>query len=243
MKKNSSKYTNRFKNNSLVNYYETIEYANDSYYSLMWKLEQDYLLKLLGSIDSKKMHYLDFACGTGRVCGVVEKYVASSSGIDVSSEMLKVAQKKTSRTTLIKQDIVKRPLKKKFDLITAFRFFLNAEESLRNEVLASLKKSLKKNSILVFNIHGNKYSFRFLVFVINKLLGKKTNQMSYAEVKYLLEKNGYEIMGYTGVGFIPKIFYRVPILKNLTFRIDKHLYTKQYLRFFSPILIFSARLK
>ncbi|TIQ58250.1 MAG: class I SAM-dependent methyltransferase, partial [Mesorhizobium sp.] len=75
-------------------------------------------------------------------------------GVDVSESMLSVAQvPRNVRLRLV--DITTEPLPEKFHVITAFRFFLNAEDHLRREALQSMREHLDENGMLVCNIHMN----------------------------------------------------------------------------------------
>lgn len=103
-------------------------------------------------------------CGTGRIIGYLENQFQESIGIDISSDMLEQAKVKVKHSMLICGDVTKghNGLEGKFDCITCFRFFLNAEQSLRDEVFGFITNKLKnQDSILIFNIHGNKFSTRW----------------------------------------------------------------------------------
>ena len=52
-------------------------------------------------------------------------------------------------------DITRQSLGDTFDVVTAFRFFLNAEQQLRREVLEAIRKHLKPDGRLVCNIQMN----------------------------------------------------------------------------------------
>lgn len=237
------KYTDKFKEVSLVKYYESIEYKPDSYYTMIWAMEKDYLLSEIRRLDKTNIKHLDFACGTGRILTFLENYVEESIGIDVSKEMLNLAKNKTKRSTLLKQDILEYPLTDKYDLITAFRFFLNAEEQLREAVLAELRKTMKNESVLIISIHGNKYSFRYLVYLYHLLFGKKLNQLSYYEVESLLSKNGLIIDNFTGIGVMPKLFYRFRLTRAFAHWLDRKFYDYGYLKRYSHTLLLTGKLK
>ena len=88
--------------------------------------------------------YLDFACGTGRVTSVVEQLAQDSNGLDIPDSMLVEARQKCSKTTFISGDIIRESLDiAPVDLVTAFRFFGNAEDELRNSVLSKLSDLVK----------------------------------------------------------------------------------------------------
>ncbi|MFW6025680.1 MAG: class I SAM-dependent DNA methyltransferase [Candidatus Woesearchaeota archaeon] len=235
-------YKERFKNDAIVKYYDNKEYHKHSYYSLIWELEKEILFKEISNFSKSHIDYLDFACGTGRVISFLENYVATSIGVDISKNMLNAAENKVKTSKLIQRDIIKNPLNQKFDVITSFRFFLNAENNLRKGVLKEIKKMMKTDSIFIFSIHGNKYSFRCFTFLLNSILfGKKLNQMSYFDVVELLDKEGFVILNYYGLGFLPKFLYRLKIFNKILFSIDKMLAKINILRMFSHNLIFVVK--
>jgi SAM-dependent methyltransferase len=98
---------------------------------------------------------LDFACGTGRITRVAERYFERCVGVDVSQDMLEVAREYCTRSQLLLQDMTRTPLDSKFDVITAFRFFLNAEPGLRAEALAAISEALAVGGCLLLNVHVN----------------------------------------------------------------------------------------
>ena len=64
-------------------------------------------------------------------------------GIDVSEAMLMCASV-SENVTLYCIDITKVSLAETFDVVTAFRFFLNAEDSLRREALRAIYRRLRE---------------------------------------------------------------------------------------------------
>lgn len=236
-------YSEKFKTKHSAERYEQVEYSDKSYYHLMWEMEKDFLITLVNQMSHTSINYLDFACGTGRVIEVVENYVSKSTGVDISEEMLSIARRKISRSYLIQRNILKESLKEKFDLITIFRYFLNAEVELRDQVLQEIKSYMTKDSLLIISIHGNKFSFRFFTYIIKRITGKRLNQMSYYDVKTMLNKNGFKIINYVGIGFLPKFLYRFYIFQNILYKIDRKFYESGLLSFFSHILLFGVKLK
>ena len=132
-------------------------FSDNVYRSTMWEIEQGILLDLLKTYFDRpeKVRLLDFACGTGRVLELLEDQVASATGVDVTSSMLAVASEVTTKSRLINCDITRNPDldDDRFDLITAFRFFPNAEPSLRAEAMGKLASLLSQDGILIFNNH------------------------------------------------------------------------------------------
>ena len=109
---------------------------------LDWLVEQRLLAGVLRSAGSSAPGpAADFACGTGRVLEFLGLYFPAPVGIDVSPDMLALARARCPRAKLILGDVTTMPslAPGPFDLITAFRFFLNAEPPLRSEVLAWMR--------------------------------------------------------------------------------------------------------
>lgn len=98
---------------------------------------------------------LDFACGTGRILRWVERHADEATGVDVSESMLSVARANVRSARLVCADITSEPdaVVPEFDLITAFRFFPNAQQSLRESVITKLASLLSPQGVLIFNNH------------------------------------------------------------------------------------------
>ena len=123
---------------------------------LTWKIEQRILDTIFDRyMTQRQVDYLDFACGTGRILKHLEGRVSSSTGVDLSPSMLKVASDRTSHSQLYQIDITRDPTPNNanYDLITAFRFFPNAEQQLREDAIRQLASLLREDGLLVFNNH------------------------------------------------------------------------------------------
>jgi len=168
--------------------------------SYMTKREQEICQKLVNKFFPNKMNcYIDFACGTGRHTVVFEKFAMNSYGIDVSQPMISLAKSKCQNTKFIINDITVEPLDlPKANLITAFRFFGNAQTELRLSVLNSLNKLLSDDGYLIINNHRNPNDLKSK---IQKIIGKKTKKnFSPNELKKLMEQSGFEIVQSFGIG-------------------------------------------
>ena len=95
------------------------------------------------------VHVLDVACGTGVLFpDYLKRGVASITGIDISPEMAKIAQKKFPEVTVICGDVEETSFAKSFDAImvyNAFPHFPDPENLIR--VLAGLVKPGGKLSV------------------------------------------------------------------------------------------------
>jgi hypothetical protein len=108
--------------------------------------------------------------------------------------MLNVARKANTRSEIIEADLTKDNVLagRKFNLITVFRFFPNAQPELRHQVIRILAGHLSDEGYLVFNNHRNTCSAR------NRLAGilrRRTYEgMDQHEVDALLGKEDLEIV-------------------------------------------------
>ena len=129
--------------------------------SMVWRLERRLLRRIVQDhFPDGIPSYLDFACGTGRILEFLSPVAASSTGVDLSTSMLQVARDTLADVEFINADITRddRLGNRKFDLVTAFRFFPNAEPQLRRDALSVITRHLKAEGILVFNNHRNRGS-------------------------------------------------------------------------------------
>lgn len=127
---------------------------------LFWQIEQEILARIVRSLPQPPERSLDFACGTGRVLLWSSDFVKNCTGVDVSSAMLSIARKRNPVAEVVEADITqdKEIVSGPFDLITSFRFFLNAQEELQHEAMAALKRRLDPDGRIVVNFHLNPLS-------------------------------------------------------------------------------------
>ncbi|MBW2084138.1 MAG: class I SAM-dependent methyltransferase [Deltaproteobacteria bacterium] len=203
----SSDYRTRFLSDTVARKYDEM-YQGNSYDLWLWNKEMKILeliiTKYLRNVTS--IRYLDFACGIGRIVSFMESRVGTAVGIDVSLPMLERAAQRVRTASLVHGDITqdKNLLAGPFDLITAFRFFLNAQTDLRAGALEALRVRLADDGLLVLNIHGNSWSLRAISVVLKRLLGnnESINQMSPLQVKRMLVSHGFRVVDMYGVGVL-----------------------------------------
>jgi len=192
------------------------EFLKNPYRSTIWELEQETLNIFLEKYFKNTLipRYLDFACGTGRVLQYFEDKTISAMGVDVSDNMLKIARQNCSKAKLIVADITRTDvfLNDKFDLVTAFRFFPNAQESLRKEAAKVLSQHINNKGYLVFNNHMNAHS---LFYRMVKFANRKNHKlgMSEDEIKEFLKDTDLKIIHKYHIGLLP-IYDKKPILKK-----------------------------
>ena len=220
----------------------------------MWEWEKQQLDKILDKKLKLDSNILDFACGTGRIL----KYLAGKSqnvtGVDLSDSMLEITKKNLPQIEVIKADLTRDNVLKnqnrQFDVITAFRFFLNAQNSLRIEVLNELHPLLKEDGILIFNNHGNSGNLGVFLgqfvqlknpFVKPERRVNNYNVLSESKMKKVLKNTGFEII---------KTHHRsvVPVLTEKTFfdmtrfdRLEDWFSSKQYFRLLSRNIIYVCK--
>ena len=214
-------YKEQFTAPSSARNYEQL-YSPETADDLLWQIEQEHLNKIIGQLRKKltRIDYLDFACGTGRIISFVEPQVDSATGIEISPEMIKIAQQNVKDASLQCRDITSddAEIENKYDLITTYRFILNAEPALRVAGFKALAARLKdQSSRLVFSNHGNPWSYKALMWPIHFsrqiLFGKKRegNYLTRRQTRAVLDAAGLEIVNVTGVGFIsPRIVKLLP---------------------------------
>lgn len=183
-----------------------------SYRRMIWEWEQKKLLEVVNThfVETAQIRYLDFACGTGRVLGFLERQnkIQEAFGVDVSKSMLNVAQKNLIRSSIIFGDITRENIfpAESFDLVTTFRFFLNAEWELKIEAMKSLSILLRSGGGMVFNIHMQTGCFEDrLLRLYSKILGRTVsyNSMSIPEVTELVNRENLEIVAIYHYGVVP----------------------------------------
>jgi SAM-dependent methyltransferase len=173
---------------------------------LDWLVEQRLLAGVLQSARSPALRSVaDFACGTGRILEFLGRYFPASVGIDISPHMLALARARCPQAKLILGDVTTTPglASGPFDLITAFRFFLNAEPSLQRDVLAWMRESLRPGGLVVVNFHLNPASLRgrYLRFRMNP--AERPPMMGVQDARRLLTGNGFTVLRILGYSYLP----------------------------------------
>lgn len=193
--------------------YEEEIYRAGSYDDAIWQIEKKILRREAERFSARKsdIAYLDFGCGGGRILRELEEYTARAVGVDTSPEMIERARERVKKATLVLADVTEYdPLQgEKFDLITAFRVFLNAGPELSHKIMLSLVPKLSSGGVFIFNFHGNIFSYRAITKLWLWLKGRSLNTISYPEARRFAERYNLKIARIYGVGFLPKIFYRI----------------------------------
>ena len=179
-------------------------FEDNPYRSLLWDAEKGFLDDLLGRFfPAAAPRHLDFACGTGRILAYLEGRTARSVGVDLSPTMIEVAREAAVKAEIIQADITVDDVlaDSEFDLVTAFRFFPNAEEALRDQAMEAILKHLAPGGLLVFNNHKNLRSTRNR---LARLVGRgRTVDPTLGSISEFVGRHGLTIRRIYHVGVLP----------------------------------------
>lgn len=133
--------------------------------SLMWEMEQKVLASMVR--ETRADVVLDLACGTGRISALLSENLprAKIVGVDVAESMLDVARKRVPDVDFRCVDV--RGLSTvvadgSVELMTAFRFFPNADSELRGDAARAAMKALRPGGFLLLNNHRNFWSSSYM---------------------------------------------------------------------------------
>jgi len=178
----------------------------EGYYAALWnKIERPLLETTLRKLGGSEKSCLDFACGTGRITDVAAGCFGNVVGVDVSASMLSYARA-AGNVRLYNVDLTRKSLGRTFDVITAFRFFLNADQRLRLEALRAIYEHLKDSGALVCNVQMNATSPSGLACrAVDRLpWSLQRNTMSIDEMSALLTSAGFSIEQVVPYGYLPR---------------------------------------
>lgn len=166
---------------------------------IIWNIEKKILDKFLNGIDN--IDHLDFAGGTGRISNYLHYKCKKRYLIDASAKMISQAKKNLGEVTFINKDFNNlKNFDEKFDLITAFRFFPNAEPHLRDSAMKFISKHLSRNGFLIFNNHKNFWS---IPFILKRLTFRSDGfGMTHYEVEKIVKKHNLQIIDYYSCGLL-----------------------------------------
>jgi len=128
--------------------------------------------------------------------------MASALGIDVSESMLQQCQETHPKVEVICADLTRSdPVPERmFDLVTAFRFFPNAEDQLRVDAMLALSRKVKPNGVLIFNNHKHAGN---IVYRARNVLGRPNRAMTHSQALSLVSMAGLKVEEIRGFGILP----------------------------------------
>lgn len=209
----NSSYRDYFESRERAIQYDTEQFNNGSYGDVLWRVEQLQLRNLVTEFrrSHPRIDYLDFAAGSGRIISFMEGLVDSATGIEISESMAELARQKLKIGRVVCRDITAAdsPIESCYDFITAFRFVLNAEPSLRLSGLKALAGRLRDDtSWLIFNNHNYLWSHKMLTYPVNawRRFGRgyqtSGNYLTHSQVGQLAEEAGLRIVRTMGCGLL-----------------------------------------
>lgn len=224
---------------------------------LIYELEKLILEKLFAGINSQDKTVMDFACGTGRWTEFLEKHFKQTIGVDVSENMIEIARQKCKRASFFLADITSenadRELQdKQSDVITAFRFYKNAQKQLRQQATVAIPKYLKEDGLFIFDLHLNTFSFMGIlasiirILRLNKLLniGELTvRTISLGDIKRLFKNSSLKIIDYYGMGILPGRSNCTLLPAGLLYKIESFFTNRKTLRNFAYNILVIAQKK
>jgi ubiquinone/menaquinone biosynthesis C-methylase UbiE len=193
------------------------------YYAAQWQqLESPWLSRVFAELKERgACSMLDIACGQGRITLHGAKYFERVCGIDISPAMLARAQQKLSDDeTLAAADVTFEvgdvrtfTTDEPFDVVTAFRFFLNAEDDLRLDGLRSARRNIAPGGTFIANVHVASTSPLAMFYRISnaarRTLGKNTssvrNAISVGQLRTMFASEGFRIDRIHRYSLLPRI--------------------------------------
>jgi SAM-dependent methyltransferase len=188
---------------------------------------------------SQRGRYLDFACGSGRILSVIAPYFREVVAVDVSENMIQLARTAVPDATFHLRDLTTQDADiGHFDLISAFRFFGNAEDYLRRAVLEVLRKKVAPHGMLLLNNHRNPSSF-----LATLSRHKQGMDLHYPKLAKLLRDHGFEIVEQIPIGtwILRHRWCRRAVWDSTSGRIYDRLTVPSFLARFSPDMIILAK--
>lgn len=172
---------------------------------LAWRFEREFLLRTIAESGHRESH-LDFAGGTGRIAGALASHVGSQTILDISESMLSVAARHVPGARVVCGDFRSNPdlvPARAFDLVTAFRFFPNAEEPLREAAMAYVARALVPGGILVCNNHRQFWSVPYIAGRL--ILARAASEgMLNRRMVTLAARHGLRLIRTRSIGVIPQ---------------------------------------
>lgn len=165
-------------------------------------IETDSILRYVKNFNS----VLELGSGTGRLTRFLIDRVNDLVCLDASLEMLKLLKKKVKVKKTVNQSIFdKIKVSRKFDAITALRFFDHFSISDQNKIIKNALPVMKKNGNFIYSALNSKSSESVLSTFF---YFSKTNYFySYEEYKKMFLKNKLHIVSFHSDFFFPRGIY------------------------------------
>ena len=196
---------------------------SSGYYAAQWhSIERPLLCGLFAEFRGQgARRMLDIACGQGRITLVGAQYFDQVIGIDYSPEMLAIARQQRANDASLANadldfqlgDVTDYTAEAPFDVVTAFRFFLNAEDRLRIEGLRCVRRNLSPQGTFITNVHVAGSSPLAMLYrganTARRIVGQQAdpvrNSISLRKFRSLLASEGFEITRVVRYSLLPRI--------------------------------------
>lgn len=237
--KTKQEYINFYKIKKVANQYAKNDFKGLT--PLITIAETSVVLNICKTNKSKMGSLLDLATGSARILSVLEKHFTNSVGIDSSPLMLKAAKKRLKVAKLKIADIEKLPFKKNlFDVVTGFRFIINVPKKNRALMLSEISRVLKKDGLVIINLHHNKISPLGIRDIITKKRSPKKT-LSIFGIKAEFKKVGLNVIDFKGVN-VALLSHLLPFASmKLILTIDSTLASLYPISIFSETIILAAK--
>ena len=204
-------------------------FRSDRCEQVCWEIQRALLHAVVAGFSSPaetKGHALDFACGTGRVTEVLYEAGLRTVGLDASDSMVALAKRRMPavefRVGLLgttETDQWLSALGSPFQLITAFRFFLNTPADQRAPILDLLVRQLHSQGRIIVNNHGSGPSLRNLGLKLRR--NQDATILTQREFVAMLDSAGLDVEQRWGGQIFTRKLYSSPIIRHVTCAIER----------------------
>lgn len=206
-----SSYATQFESSAAVREYDSL-YADVGRDALIWELQRRFLASVLTRIALARgrLLALDFACGSGRILAALQPVATRLDAVDISKEMVHVAAQRYPACDVRVGDLSDPTLLPgPYDVITAFRFFLNTEPTVRVAMLQALHERLSPvGGFLIANNHGHSPSLRTLALRLSQQGGRMRNELTHDAFSSALADAGFQVVARRGYSLLPEVLHR-----------------------------------
>ncbi len=155
-------------------------------------LELKHFLDLIDKKEGEKV--LELGCSSG----FLTKYLGRVTAIDTSEGMLEITKKKNPLAICMHTDMFEMPFKNKsFDKVVTMRVWNHLNEEDLRKALCEVKRVLKPQGFLIFDMEEKSNMRRFVAFFYQKIFkttGYVIYQYSLPEMKKILHEEGFKIV-------------------------------------------------
>lgn len=207
--------------------------------------ERGLILKTIAELrDRGAETFVDLACGTGRVLELGAEAGLRAHGVDVSAAMLEVCRRRVPGAILSHSHLSKFQPEGKQDLVTAFRFFTNAEPMLRSEAVATAHRLLAPGGFFVSNVHLQVTSPGGAARQLARILTRAEYPRPYSwrSHRKLLGQGGFVVERVEPYGLLPNIGRLAPSgYPVLSSRLERIRWTRSLADLHDSVIVIARR--